>query len=110
MGGGGLLTWHMIDGFSVFFFLLVLVIGGVVERRRRRMVFNTAGAGGEECLSSVCVLEKKTNSLCILGSLTQRGSRACVKNVQVHKGATELRNGKQMCLGMRTRYECGEMW
>lgn len=98
--------------FSIFFFrvLLVVVIGGVVERRRGRMVFNTAGAEGEDSsFVSVC-LEKKTNSLCIVGSLTQRGSRACVKNVQVHKGATELRNGKQMCLGMRTRYECGEIW
>lgn len=59
-GGRGLLTWHMIDGFSVFcfsffLFLLVVVVGGVVERRRERMVFNTAGAGGEDCLSSVCV-------------------------------------------------------
>lgn len=43
-----------------------------MERRRRGMVFNTAGAGGEDCLSSVVCLEKKTNSLCIVGSLTQR--------------------------------------
>lgn len=65
---------------------------------------------GEKSVFRQCVLEKKTNSLCIVGSLTPKGLRACVKNVQVHKGATELRNGKQMCLGMRTRYECGEMW
>lgn len=65
--GGGLLTWHMIDGFSVFDFffdLLVLVIGGVVERRRG-MVFNTAGAGGEDYLSSVCVWKRRRSRFAV---------------------------------------------
>lgn len=84
------------------------MVGGVVERTRG-IVFNTAGAGGEECLSSVCV--GKEDEFALHCRFTHsKGSRACVKNVQVHKGATELRNGKQMCLGMRTRYECCEMW
>lgn len=63
-GGGGLLTWHMIDGFSVFDFFFfffrvpLVVIGGVMERRRG-IVFNTAGAGREDCLSSVCVWKRR---------------------------------------------------
>lgn len=85
----------MIDGFSVFDFrfflvLLVVVVGDVVERRRG-IVFNTAGAGGEDCLSSVCV-GKEDDFALHCGFTHSKGSRACVKNVQVHKGATELRN------------------
>lgn len=89
--------------------LLVVVVGGVVESRRRRMVFNTAGAGGEDSsFVSVCWKRRRIRFALWVHSL--KGPRACVKNVQVHKGATELRNGKQKCLGMGTRYECGEMW
>lgn len=62
-----------------------------MERRRRRMVFNTAGAGGEDYLSSVCVGKEDEFAL-HCGFTHSKGSRACVKNVQVHKGATELRN------------------
>lgn len=112
MRGGGLLTWHMIDGFSVFLFF-VSSSGGdwwcCGEQKKRDSLQHSWSWGRRVPFVSVC-LEKKTNSLYIVGSLTQRGSRACVKNVQVHKGATELRNGKQMCLGMGTRYECCEMW
>lgn len=67
------------------------MVGGVAERRRRRMVFNTAGAGGEDYLSSVCVGKEDEFAL-HCGFTHSKGSRACVKNVQVHKGATELRN------------------
>lgn len=45
-------------GYSFFFVVLlvvVVVVCGVVESRRSGIVFNTAGAGGEDCLSSVCV-------------------------------------------------------
>lgn len=113
--GGGLLTWHMIDGFSVFcfsFFLfpLVVVLGGVVERRRRRMVFNTAGAGGEDYFSSVCVWKRRRIRFALW-----------VHSLKGVKGLREERASSQRshrvarlkaisCLGMRTRYECGEMW
>lgn len=66
----------MIDGFlfSIFFDLLVVVVGGVVERRREGWSSTQLELGEKIRLSSVvCVLEKKTNSLCIVGSLTQRG-------------------------------------
>lgn len=70
----------------------MVVVGGVVERRRRRMVFNTAGAEGEDYLSSVCVGKEEDEFALHCGFTHSKGSRACVKNVQVHKGATELRN------------------
>lgn len=114
MGGGGLLTWHMIDG-GLFFLFCGSSSGGGGDGwwcggEKKRDGLQHSWSWGTRFAFRQCVLEKTTNSLCIVGSLTQRGSRACVKNVQVHKGATELRNGKQMCLGMRTGYECCEMW
>lgn len=78
--------------FSFFCGVLpVVVVGDFVERRRERMVFNTAGAEREDCLSSVCV-GKEDDFALHCGFTHSKGSRACVKNVQVHKGATELRN------------------
>lgn len=62
-----------------------------MERRRRGIVFNTAGAGEEDYLSSVCV-GKEDDFALHCGFTHSKGSRACVQNVQVHKGATKLRN------------------
>lgn len=103
----------MIDGFSVFDFflvLLVVVVGGVVERRRREMVFNTAGAEGEDYLSSVCVWKRRRLRFALW-----------VHSLKGVKGLREERASSQRshrvaqlkaisCLGMRTRYECCEMW
>lgn len=77
--------------FSFFWGVLPVVVVGDFVERRREMVFNTAGAGGEDYLSSVCVGKEDEFAL-HCGFTHSKGSRACVKNVQVHKGATELRN------------------
>lgn len=104
----------MIDGFSVFCFsfflvLLVVVVGGVMERRRG-MVFNTAGAEGEDCLSSVVSWKRRRIRFALW-----------VHSLKGVKGLREERASPQRshrvaqlkaisCLGMRTRYECCEMW
>lgn len=97
--------------FSIFFFdLLVVVVGGVMERRRERMVFNTAGAGGEHYLSSVVCWKRRRIRFALW-----------VHSLKGVKGLREERASSQRshrvaqlkaisCLGMRTRYECCEMW
>lgn len=80
--------------FSVFFLVFGSSTGGswwCCGEKKRGMVFNTAGAEGEDCLLSVCV-GKEDDFALHCGFTHSKGSRACVKNVQVHKGATELRN------------------
>lgn len=75
---GGLLTWHMIDGFSVFCFLFSFSSssgGGWWcrgEKKKEDGLQHSWSWGRRLSFISVC-LEKKTNSLCIVGSLTQRG-------------------------------------
>lgn len=74
-GGGGLLTWHMIDGFSVFDFFCSSSLGGwwcCGEKKNEDSLQHSWSWGRRWSFVSVC-LEKKTNSLCIVGSLTQRG-------------------------------------
>lgn len=64
----------------------------------------------EKIIFRQCVLEKKTNSLCIVGSLTQR-----VKGLREERASSQRSHRVAQlkavsCLGMRTRYECCEMW
>lgn len=74
--GGGLLTWHMIDGFSVFDFFSGSSSGGAWwccgEKKKEDGLQHSWSWGRRLSFVSVC-LEKKTNSLCIVGSLTQKG-------------------------------------
>lgn len=81
-------------GFLFFFFfcfLLVVVVGGVMERRREGWS-STQLELGEKIVFRQCVFGKEDEFALHCGFTHSKGSRACVKNVQVHKGATELRN------------------
>lgn len=46
----------------------------------------------EKIVFRQCVFGKEDDFALHCGFTHSKGSRACVKNVQVHKGATELRN------------------
>lgn len=64
----------------------------MVLRREEEGWSSTQLELGEKIIFRQCVFGKEDESALHCGFTHSKGSRACVKNVQVHKGATELRN------------------